>query len=145
MHQSPPLTVSLVHQLINQLNIFDNLPDHLHVLLLCLLSNWLWAYILKAEGLEVRTPQIIWIFRKIILIVWERQKKQLCQLLNFVLKSKKMCPSIVQICHKYLMYGPYVFFNDFRPFVAKFWYLYLCTFSAKNLWLKSRLRKLFRF
>ena len=34
------------------------------------------AYILKVEVLEVRIPQIIWIFRKII--AWERESYQLC-------------------------------------------------------------------
>ena len=35
-------------------------------------------YILKVEVLEVRTPQIIWIFRKIL--VWERENYQLCSI-----------------------------------------------------------------
>ena len=33
-------------------------------------------YIQKAEVLEVRTPQIIFIFRKVI--VWERENYQIC-------------------------------------------------------------------
>ena len=38
--------------------------------------HYLQSYIQKAEVLEVRTPQIILIFRKVI--VWERENYQIC-------------------------------------------------------------------
>ena len=53
------------------------------------------SYILKSEVLEVRTPQIIWIFRKII--VRERETTNFA-LLNFSqgAKADKMCQSVVE-------------------------------------------------
>ena len=53
------------------------------------------SYILKVKVLEVRTPQIIWIFRKII--VRERETTNFA-LLNFSqgAKADKMCQSVVE-------------------------------------------------
>ena len=45
------------------------------------------AYILKAGVLEVQTPQIIWIFRKIR--VWERKNYKLCSI-EFCHKEQKL-------------------------------------------------------
>ena len=45
------------------------------------------TYILKVEVLEVRTPQIIWIFRKIM--VWERKNYQLCSV-EFCRREQKL-------------------------------------------------------
>ena len=45
------------------------------------------AYFLKVEVLEVRTPQIILIFRKII--VWERENYQLCSV-EFCHREQKL-------------------------------------------------------
>ena len=48
-----------------------------------------WAYIQKAEVLEVRTPQIILMFCKVL--VWERENYQICWILSVNSKNVSTC------------------------------------------------------
>ena len=59
-----------------------------------------WAYIQKAEVLEVRTPQIILMFCKVL--VWERENYQICWILSGRAIAK-MCQRVVNKCQKFLM------------------------------------------